>query len=638
MYRSVALAALERRRRPRRWRRGRRRWRVPPTSGSNRASVLLDGRDVADRDPRAARVTAAVSQVSAHPAVRARAGRAPTGLGRRARRGSGRGSRHRHGGAARCAAEGVHHCDATRSVPARRQRDEVAAARTVAVDDVRGALSDRDQADATLGRATCPEDAAPDAVVVDTSDVTADEVIAEVVATRPSRCSGDLLPVRARSRVERVQGRVPGARGRQGPRAGDRRVHRRPVAPVDPRRPVRRVHHAPNRSGSSPRTTCSTPPSAPGSSTRSARSRSSAAPPTAPRCACLEDVLAARRAGRGVPRGHPPLRARDREAVRGCRVPGHQVRACRSSPSASVGASTSSRRARSSRASTGSRCRSGTRSRRRCSRVGPGARPRPSSPSSSRSSCSAASTTPNASPGRALRSAREDAGGVDPAIVGERTAGAGAGQDHRAAPARRGRAWSSARAARGGRREVLVFVGDVHRDDAVGGRKPRDHRLHEVLGCAGARGDADDARDRRARRRRARRARRCAAPSGTRPPPRPWPAPACSTSWRCRSRRWRRPRPRSPAARPGGSWSRSRGRCGSRSTGRGTRRGRDRRCPPSRAWRASSARAAPPSTDRRPWAARVEVVLVLDQTDRVRRHRERARCFVVARGGRRRAR
>jgi cytidylate kinase len=65
---------------------------------------------------------------------------------------------------------------------ARRQRDEVAAARTVAVDHVRDALSARDRADGTLGRATRPEDAAPDAVVIDTSDITADDVIAQIVA------------------------------------------------------------------------------------------------------------------------------------------------------------------------------------------------------------------------------------------------------------------------------------------------------------------------------------------------------------------------------------------------------------------------------------------------------------------------
>jgi len=64
---------------------------------------------------------------------------------------------------------------------ARRHRDEHAAARAVAVDHVRDALTERDRADATLGRATRPEDAAPDAVVIDSSDRTAADVIAEIV-------------------------------------------------------------------------------------------------------------------------------------------------------------------------------------------------------------------------------------------------------------------------------------------------------------------------------------------------------------------------------------------------------------------------------------------------------------------------
>jgi cytidylate kinase len=65
---------------------------------------------------------------------------------------------------------------------ARRQRDEADAQRAVEAASVREALNQRDRADGTLGRATRPEDAAPDAVVVDTSDVTAEEVIADLVA------------------------------------------------------------------------------------------------------------------------------------------------------------------------------------------------------------------------------------------------------------------------------------------------------------------------------------------------------------------------------------------------------------------------------------------------------------------------
>jgi CMP/dCMP kinase len=64
---------------------------------------------------------------------------------------------------------------------ARRHRDEADADRATAVDDVRAAIDTRDRADATLGRAVRPEDAAPDALVIDTSALGADEVIALVV-------------------------------------------------------------------------------------------------------------------------------------------------------------------------------------------------------------------------------------------------------------------------------------------------------------------------------------------------------------------------------------------------------------------------------------------------------------------------
>ena len=140
----------------------------------------LDGVDVS-AEIRGPRVTAAVSQVSGHPAVRAvlvdrqRAWVA-----------------HHGGGVVEGRDIGtVVLPDAPLKVfitardevrAARRQRDEAAAQRTVAADDVRSALNQRDRADGTLGRATRPEDAAPDAVVVDTSDVTADEVVAELVA------------------------------------------------------------------------------------------------------------------------------------------------------------------------------------------------------------------------------------------------------------------------------------------------------------------------------------------------------------------------------------------------------------------------------------------------------------------------
>jgi cytidylate kinase len=142
--------------------------------------VSLGGRDVS-ATIRGPEVTAHVSQVSSHPAVRAV-------LVDRQRQWVAA-----HGGGV---VEGrdigtVVLPDAAIKVfitarddvrATRRQRDEVAAARTVAVDHVRDALSARDRADGTLGRATRPEDAAPDAVVIDTSDITADDVIAQIVA------------------------------------------------------------------------------------------------------------------------------------------------------------------------------------------------------------------------------------------------------------------------------------------------------------------------------------------------------------------------------------------------------------------------------------------------------------------------
>jgi cytidylate kinase len=179
MYRSVALAALDA---------GvdladgeavaatARRARIDLEDGT----VKLDGRDVS-AEIRGPVVTAAVSQVSSHPPVRAV-------LVERQRAWVAE-----HGGGV---VEGrdvgtVVLPDAPLKVfitardeirAARRQRDETAAARAVHVDDVRQALAGRDAADSTLGRATRPEDAAPDAIVLDTSDVTAAEIIAEVVA------------------------------------------------------------------------------------------------------------------------------------------------------------------------------------------------------------------------------------------------------------------------------------------------------------------------------------------------------------------------------------------------------------------------------------------------------------------------
>ena len=62
----------------------------------------------------------------------------------------------------------------------RRQRDEVAAARAVAVEEVKAAIDRRDAIDA--GRAVSPMRAADDAIVIDTTNLDIDTVVADVVA------------------------------------------------------------------------------------------------------------------------------------------------------------------------------------------------------------------------------------------------------------------------------------------------------------------------------------------------------------------------------------------------------------------------------------------------------------------------
>jgi cytidylate kinase len=63
----------------------------------------------------------------------------------------------------------------------RRQRDEQAADRVADVDTVRSAIDARDTADASLGRALRAEDAAADALVIDTTSMTVEEVVGAVV-------------------------------------------------------------------------------------------------------------------------------------------------------------------------------------------------------------------------------------------------------------------------------------------------------------------------------------------------------------------------------------------------------------------------------------------------------------------------
>jgi cytidylate kinase len=143
-------------------------------------AVRLDGRDVSS-DIRGPDVTGAVSAVSSHPSVR-------TVLVERQRDWV----RDRGGGVVEGRDIGtVVFPDAPVKVfllaaddvrAARRRRDEEAASRDVAVDDVRAALTARDRADASLGRALRPEDAAPDALVIDTTASSVDDVVEEIVA------------------------------------------------------------------------------------------------------------------------------------------------------------------------------------------------------------------------------------------------------------------------------------------------------------------------------------------------------------------------------------------------------------------------------------------------------------------------
>jgi CMP/dCMP kinase len=177
MYRAVTLAALERE--------------IALDDGDALAKLAraieiandsgvttVDGRDVstAIRGPE---VTAAVSTVSAHPAVR----EVLVGLQRNwvGDRGGG-------------VVEGrdigtVVFPDATVKVfltasdterARRRQRDEADAARNVAVGDVQASLERRDAIDST--RAVSPLRAADDAIAVDTTGRTVDSVVSDIVA------------------------------------------------------------------------------------------------------------------------------------------------------------------------------------------------------------------------------------------------------------------------------------------------------------------------------------------------------------------------------------------------------------------------------------------------------------------------
>jgi cytidylate kinase len=177
MYRAVTLAALEAEA-------------VLDDAGAcgaiARASVIsvehgvtrLDGRDVS-AEIRGPVVTGAVSIVSAHPEVRE-----VLVAHQRAWVGN-------HGGGV---VEGrdigsVVFPDATVKAflvasdderARRRQRDEAAAARAVAVEEVKAALDRRDAIDS--GRAVSPLRPADDAIVIDTTHLDVDTVVAEIVA------------------------------------------------------------------------------------------------------------------------------------------------------------------------------------------------------------------------------------------------------------------------------------------------------------------------------------------------------------------------------------------------------------------------------------------------------------------------
>jgi cytidylate kinase len=177
MYRAVTLAAIERD--------------VPLDDGAACAAAArgseitieqdvtrLDGRDVS-AEIRGPVVTNAVSTVAAHPAVReilVAEQRAWV-------------ERHRGGVVEGRDIGTVVFPDATVKVflvasederARRRQRDELAAERAVAVEDVKASLDRRDALDS--GRMVSPLRAAEDAIMIDTTHVDVDGVVADVVS------------------------------------------------------------------------------------------------------------------------------------------------------------------------------------------------------------------------------------------------------------------------------------------------------------------------------------------------------------------------------------------------------------------------------------------------------------------------
>jgi cytidylate kinase len=177
MYRAVTLAALEQQL-PLDDEQACARIAAEHTIAVDDGITMIDGRDVSE-EIRGPGVTAAVSTVSAHPSVRAvlvarqRAWLAENGAGVVEGRDIGT----------------VVFPDAPVKVfltasdeerARRRQRDEVASERAVAVDEVRTALARRDTLDSE--RAASPLRPADDAVVIDTTGRGVDDVVAELVA------------------------------------------------------------------------------------------------------------------------------------------------------------------------------------------------------------------------------------------------------------------------------------------------------------------------------------------------------------------------------------------------------------------------------------------------------------------------
>jgi cytidylate kinase len=176
MYRAVALAALER---------GIALDSEPDCTALARSSVItvdggittVDGRDVS-AEIRGPEVTAAVSTVAAHPGVRSvlvarqRAWIAAHGAGVVEGRDIGT-------VVFPAARLKVFLTASDEERARRRQRDEVASARAVQVDDVRTALARRDAIDSS--RVASPLRAADDAVVIDTTARDIDDVVADLV-------------------------------------------------------------------------------------------------------------------------------------------------------------------------------------------------------------------------------------------------------------------------------------------------------------------------------------------------------------------------------------------------------------------------------------------------------------------------